>query len=87
MKGLSGLDLVMQEDLKRESCRDLGQQMGGGLSSCMSQGSVTEEELLWYYGIKGSMKGGRPYGVVGETWKPESVRGNRQIREVTNQPS
>lgn len=49
--------------------------------------SQRKNELLWYHGIKDFMIGRRPYGVVGEAWKPKSVRGNWQIREVTNQPS
>ena len=49
--------------------------------------SQRKNKLLWYHGIKEFMKDRRPYRVVGEAWKPKSVRGNWQIREVTNQPS
>lgn len=37
MKGPSGLDLVLQEDLRRKVCRDLLViRLGGGLSSYIS---------------------------------------------------
>lgn len=51
--------------------------VGGGEASVVAGVRVQsqgKDELLGYHGIKEFMKGRRPYGVVGEAWKPRSVR-------------